>query len=281
MKVGTVVRVSSHAHTDHATAATASVSLRYAGRSHLGHPRESSRTRGGPRGHRPRGPDEVWCLGDIVGYGPRPNECVDLVRERSTLRSAATTTSPCSARSTSPSSAATRPRPRAGRAACSAPERALARGARTRREAAPERELFHGSPRDPVWDYVLSEEVARREPARDDRAARARRPQPRGPRARLGRRATRRRARAGGDGGELRRRRWLLNPGSVGQPRDGDARAAWLLIDTRQAGEPSGESRIQSTRRRPRSGSGAFPRRSRPGSRTASRRRGLNHRWRS
>ena len=30
---------------------------------------------------------------------------------------------------------------------------------------------------------------------------------------------------------ELRPRRWLLNPGSVGQPRDGDARAAWLLID--------------------------------------------------
>ena len=25
--------------------------------------------------------------------------------------------------------------------------------------------------------------------------------------------------------------RWLINPGSVGQPRDSDARAAWLLID--------------------------------------------------
>ena len=24
---------------------------------------------------------------------------------------------------------------------------------------------------------------------------------------------------------------WLLNPGSVGQPRDGDRRAAWLLLD--------------------------------------------------
>jgi diadenosine tetraphosphatase ApaH/serine/threonine PP2A family protein phosphatase len=24
---------------------------------------------------------------------------------------------------------------------------------------------------------------------------------------------------------------WLLNPGSVGQPRDGDARAAWMLLD--------------------------------------------------
>ena len=24
---------------------------------------------------------------------------------------------------------------------------------------------------------------------------------------------------------------WLLNPGSVGQPRDGDPRASWLLLD--------------------------------------------------
>jgi diadenosine tetraphosphatase ApaH/serine/threonine PP2A family protein phosphatase len=28
--------------------------------------------------------------------------------------------------------------------------------------------------------------------------------------------------------------RWLLNPGSVGQPRDGDPRAAWLLADLEQ-----------------------------------------------
>jgi len=26
--------------------------------------------------------------------------------------------------------------------------------------------------------------------------------------------------------------RWLINPGGVGQPRDGDPRAAWLLLDT-------------------------------------------------
>jgi predicted phosphodiesterase len=29
--------------------------------------------------------DTVWCLGDIVGYGPRPNECVSLMRELATL----------------------------------------------------------------------------------------------------------------------------------------------------------------------------------------------------
>ena len=24
--------------------------------------------------------DSVWCLGDLVGYGPDPNECIDRVR---------------------------------------------------------------------------------------------------------------------------------------------------------------------------------------------------------
>ena len=31
---------------------------------------------------------------------------------------------------------------------------------------------------------------------------------------------------------DIREGRWLLNPGSVGQPRDGDPRAAWLELDT-------------------------------------------------
>lgn len=30
-----------------------------------------------------RKPDEIICLGDVVGYGPDPNECIDLIRERS------------------------------------------------------------------------------------------------------------------------------------------------------------------------------------------------------
>lgn len=29
--------------------------------------------------------DFLWCLGDVVGYGPRPNECVELMRELATL----------------------------------------------------------------------------------------------------------------------------------------------------------------------------------------------------
>jgi hypothetical protein len=29
--------------------------------------------------------DTLWCLGDVVGYGPKPNECIELVRERAAL----------------------------------------------------------------------------------------------------------------------------------------------------------------------------------------------------
>src|SRR5438874_8477082 len=27
-------------------------------------------------------PDELWCLGDLVGYGARPNECCELIEAR-------------------------------------------------------------------------------------------------------------------------------------------------------------------------------------------------------
>ena len=30
-------------------------------------------------------PDELWCLGDIVGYGPRPNECCAIVEQRAAV----------------------------------------------------------------------------------------------------------------------------------------------------------------------------------------------------
>src|ERR687894_2156518 len=34
---------------------------------------------------RQAGADEVWCLGDLVGYGGQPNECVELAREHAAL----------------------------------------------------------------------------------------------------------------------------------------------------------------------------------------------------
>jgi diadenosine tetraphosphatase ApaH/serine/threonine PP2A family protein phosphatase len=37
-----------------------------------------------------------------------------------------------------------------------------------------------------------------------------------------------------GEEQDLSRGEWLLNPGGVGQPRDGDPRAAWLLLNTEE-----------------------------------------------
>src|SRR5439155_25158835 len=92
-------------------------------------------------------------------------------------------------------------------------------------------ELFHGSARDPVWEYVLSPEAA----AASLLATSA-------PVVLVGHSHVALALGLRGDsleGGlapagseiDLGEARWLLNPGSVGQPRDGDARAAWLLLD--------------------------------------------------
>jgi predicted phosphodiesterase len=179
--------------------------------------------------------DEIWCLGDVVGYGPRPNECVDLVRDRASISLcgnhdlAALGTLDISDFSGDAAAAARWTQTELGE-----PQRAWLGGLEPAgvREGA---QLFHGSPRDPVWDYVLSEEVALRSLIEtiapivlvghshvalalsldDQTLSGGLAPE--------------------GTESELSHLRWLLNPGSVGQPRDGDARAAWLLID-RDAG---------------------------------------------
>jgi predicted phosphodiesterase len=178
------------------------------------------------------GVDEVWCLGDVVGYGPRPNECVDLVRARADLclcgnHDLAVLGSLDIAEFSGDAAAAAR----WTQGEIGDDQAAWLRGLAPS-GARGEAELFHGSPRDPVWDYVLSEEVARAcleattasvvlvghshvalaLSLQDGRVVGGLAP-------------------AATDT-DLASARWLLNPGSVGQPRDGDPRAAWLLLDT-------------------------------------------------
>ena len=92
--------------------------------------------------------------------------------------------------------------------------------------------LYHASPRDPVWEYVISIEQARaalehqRVPlvmVGHTHIPFAWRLTPDGAMEAVG----------VPEGGllELTPGRWLVNPGSVGQPRDRDARAAWALYD--------------------------------------------------
>ena len=174
--------------------------------------------------------DAVWCLGDTVGYGPRPNECCGVVKERaehclvgnhdlvvlgelavSDFNDEAAAAANWTAKVLTPES----------------------RGFLARLKPLGHVEgvdLFHASARDPVWEYVLTEEAAQATlelsaaplvlvgHSHVALAITVDNGDVGGGQAPGGSRVTL-------DG------RWLLNPGSVGQPRDGDPRAAWLLID--------------------------------------------------
>ena len=176
------------------------------------------------------GPDQIWCLGDLVGYGPHPNECCAWVQEHAAV---------CLSGNHDLGVIGALPLDDfAGDAAAAArwAQSVLAPDAREYLAGLSSSSVvdgvgvYHGSPRDPVWEYVLSWEAAR-DAIHDSGTdvtivghshvplAIPQRDGPEGGHA------------PGGTEIELAGTRWLLNPGSVGQPRDGDAGAAWLVLD--------------------------------------------------
>jgi predicted phosphodiesterase len=179
--------------------------------------------------------DELWCLGDLVGYGPRPNECVALVREHASLCLVGNHDLAVVERLDlrlfmGPAGAAARWTQTVLDEEARSFLLALEPTGRGDGVA-----LAHGSPRDPIWEYVLSEPAAEaafaatREPlvlVGHSHVALA---------IALDERGVSGGTAEGGTEVELPGRRHLLNPGSVGQPRDGDPRAAWLVIDTSAA----------------------------------------------
>ena len=175
-------------------------------------------------------PDQLWCLGDVVGYGAQPDECASLVAERCDLCLVGNHDLVVTgALSVDDFNDDARDAALWTREVLSVEHRdwlASLQPAAVRQSVA----LFHGSARDPVWEYVLTEEsaqatfeissaslvlvghshVALALTLDDDFVAGGLAP---------------------AETEVQLEGRWLLNPGSVGQPRDGDPRAAWLLLD--------------------------------------------------
>lgn len=174
-------------------------------------------------------PDAIWCLGDLVGYGPRPNRCCAVVAERADFclignhdlavlgRLDLDEFQPDAAVAARWTTAALEDEPRMYLESL---------GASGEREGVG---LFHASPRDPIWEYVLSSEVADASMA----AASQELVLVGHSHVALYYRVSEGTLLPAGDDTklELTGDRWLLNPGSVGQPRDTDPRAAWLLLD--------------------------------------------------
>jgi diadenosine tetraphosphatase ApaH/serine/threonine PP2A family protein phosphatase len=180
---------------------------------------------------RAEAPDEIVCLGDVVGYGPHPNECVDAIREHAALSLCGNhDLAVLGAIDIAEFSGDAGIAARWTRSVLRESQAEWLRGLEptSERDGA---QLFHGSPRDPVWDYVLSADTARTSILATT-----------APLVLVGHSHVALALAWDGEeiaGGlaaagteiELGDRRWLLNPGSVGQPRDGDPHAAWLLID--------------------------------------------------
>jgi len=170
----------------------------------------------------------IWCLGDVVGYGARPNECCTLVRERAGLCLAGN--HDLAVRGTIDTHEFAGAAGVAARWTSSVLEddaRAFLDSLESQ-ATADGVELFHASARDPVWEYVLSDETAAATLALTE-----------APVVLVGHSHVALHISADGEGGlapagtavGLAGTRRLLNPGSVGQPRDGDPRAAWLDLD--------------------------------------------------
>ncbi len=182
--------------------------------------------------------DEFWCLGDVVGYGPDPNDCIALLRSLPHL---------CLAGNHDWGSIG---QVELGyfntdaRNACLWTARQLMPEHRQYLKELPltlQRDQFtlaHGSPRNPIWEYVVSASVAKsnlahfstrfclvghshlplifQEPDKDKGNPNL---------CRLVDYAI-------GEPLPLGEARRIFNPGSVGQPRDGDARASYAILDS-------------------------------------------------
>jgi predicted phosphodiesterase len=179
------------------------------------------------------GSQEMWCLGDLVGYGADPDACVELARRHAAI---------CLAGNHDLGVCGKLPLEQFSRGAALAARWTQDRVttdtleylmALTPAHLDESVGLYHASPRDPIWEYVLSPLQA--ELCLDiqehrvcfighshvalsfSRAA--------------GEPATGE-TRSDGEQLDIGSGEWLINPGSVGQPRDGDPRAGWLELDT-------------------------------------------------
>jgi predicted phosphodiesterase len=176
--------------------------------------------------------DEIWCLGDLVGYGADPNACVTLARDHAAISLAGN--HDLGVRGTIPLEQFSR----GAALAATWTQREITEETRQYLDSLepldvePPVALYHASPRDPVWEYVLSPLQA--DLCLDVQARRialvghshvalsfARAP---------GESATGQ-TREADEEIDLQEGEWIVNPGSVGQPRDGDPRAAWLDLD--------------------------------------------------
>ncbi|HUS14350.1 MAG TPA: metallophosphoesterase family protein [Chloroflexia bacterium] len=179
--------------------------------------------------------ERIWCIGDMVGYGPHPNECLDLLRSHDhicvpgnhdygLLGKTDIQNFNGDARFALEWTAGV----------LTADNRAYLDALPLRWLPDPERfTVVHASPRDPIWEYLLDTGAAGEcfpyfdtpyclvghthvpvvfRQTQTDGPVKLAQPEP-------------------GEQVQLGQARLIMNPGSVGQPRDGNPQAAFAILD--------------------------------------------------
>lgn len=175
--------------------------------------------------------DQIWVCGDIVGYGPQPNEVIHRLRERDAQAVMGNHDGAAVGK------VDTGWFNDAAAAAIDWTTEVLTDDSREYLSSLPERRqdgeltAVHGSPREPIWEYIVSPAVAAANLADFETrnclfghthfpvlyAASDRR---------VGQVDI-----TAGAASRLPEGRLFLNPGSVGQPRDGNPDSSYLVLD--------------------------------------------------
>lgn len=184
------------------------------------------------------GCDAIWNLGDTVGYGPEPVRCMDrLAAAAPAVTLVGNHDLACIGElDTSQFNLVARQATDWTAAQLDETHRETIAGY-PQRSVMEDATLVHGSPRSPIWEYVISADVATENMGafttrlcfvgHTHVAALATHP--------VGTGRVRYQRLAAGSLIDVDRDRAIINPGSVGQPRDGDPRAAYLIFDVEQS----------------------------------------------
>jgi predicted phosphodiesterase len=200
------------------------------------------------------GVSAYWCLGDIVDYGPDPHECLEIVRQLEGLviagnHDCAVTGKMDINEFPAPIAVVTR----WTREQLNLDELTYLSGLPLSVTEG-EFTLVHGSPRDPLWEYIMSEKEARENldkfqtayclighthvpmyfhfPPDYNHTSGSR--QAVDPRSMTYEdwHSQLQKNKRGEETVRLDGGRYIINPGGVGQPRDGDPRAAYAVYDS-------------------------------------------------
>ena len=178
-----------------------------------------------------RGAEAIWNLGDTVGYGPDPNEVVARLAEAGAVSvlgnhdAAATGRIGTELFNRLAAEAAEWTRDHLE------PETAAYLGGLAEVALEGEWSLVHGTLREPIWEYLITEEAAEGHFERQETPYGAVGHTHVPLRVLRGERGVEGSTPVEGEAVALGKGPLCINPGSVGQPRDGDPRASYALVD--------------------------------------------------